>query len=238
MKSLMPVCFVVICVTVNGCTHEASEKNEPIAAAVAPTKPTDEVPAPVATKPDATDLAAAEPAEPSQSDAIAPAEWLELHEIALGRPGSNAWRNAVIRLKEVGDGISFDLLRKLKSPQLTDDDRQAILETMAAIEQRLDREDDATTVALLKTRLERAALADLTCHRLEGPLVPWTLKYIHARAQHPPVRDKLEQLRAEYKATAKNETDAETEYGYMSDRIQAYIARVLKESDDGFEATR
>jgi hypothetical protein len=216
-----------------GCSRESIETASPktASAKLSQTSEQGEIPpGPAAESPTAL-------AEPLQSEAVAPPEWLQLHLTSIRVPGSPDWRNALITLKEVGDGISVEYLRKLDSSKLADDNRRALEDTIAVIQMRMEHEDDATTVALLQTRLERAAYADLMCHPMEGTLVPWTLKFISARAGHPQVRAKLMQLRSNYAPAA----NTETAFSSMTERVPDYITRLLKDGkdgDDGLDAKR
>jgi len=63
-----------------------------------------------------------------------------LHLAAASAPGSRYWQEAVLKLQQVGDGISVEYLQKMKVSQLKDDDQRIVQETIAAIEQRLNDE--------------------------------------------------------------------------------------------------
>jgi len=223
MRFALPACLALLGVVFNGCSRPTIEEARPAAASVVPSQTTDE-----RATTDRADESPGESPGQGQAETVAPAEWVALHLAAVSAPGSRNWQEAVLKLQQVGDGISVEYLRRIKVSQLKEDDQRILQETIAAIERRLKDEDDATAVALLQTRLERAAYADLTCNPLEGTLVPWTLKYVGARANHPPVRARLEQLRANYDP---DET-AETESSWMTARVQVYITRLLNNSND------
>lgn len=123
-------------------------------------------------------------------------EYLYLHRIA-GTPANTNWSNAIATLAVKGDAFTLRALEKVKEGGVSADQAHAIGLTSAKIHARLAKEGTNPPPSELIARLERAALADIVCHPLEGALVPWALASVRPQTGRPEVMAALEKIQAD-----------------------------------------
>ena len=166
-----------------------------------------------------------------------PDAYLTLHETAL-RVDHPAWKAAVSRLGDVGDGFSLALLEeRIDSGEAKEFATREIERLRARVEGRR-KESPGNVIPAIRVRLERAAWANVTCHELEGELVPWALGSIREHAGDPAVREHLEKLRASYAPTVVNAASFRAANFQAADfadpakrRVASYIDRILVKPD-------
>ena len=149
-------------------------------------------------------------------------EYLHLHGL-INTPTNANWSNAVVRLADTGDGFTLIAFENVKRGELSPEAARLIEAASARINERLKREGTNPAPAVLTGRLERAALADITCHSLETSLVPWTLKSVRPHMKRAEVRTALEKLSAR-QLPEKEEASMEAAY---RDRLAIYAKRLL-----------
>ena len=160
---------------------------------------------------------------------ITPQAWTRLHRIAL-HPESPEWKEAIQALQTAGDGFTVEHLKRIKTENMSADDRDLLRSSLAAISERVSGEDEQTAADLVLPRLERAAYCDLTSNPLETVLVQWTLTKLRSQVHLAQVRARLEDIGANYRPDVESDhSDVEPDavYGAMSERVPVYVSRVL-----------
>ncbi len=160
---------------------------------------------------------------------ITPQAWARLHRIAL-HPESPEWKEAIQALQTAGDGFTVEHLKRIKTENMSADDRDLLRSCLAAINERVSDEDEQTAADLVLPRLERAAYCDLTSNPLETVLVQWTLSKLRSQVHLAQVRARLEDISANYRPDVESDhSDVEPDaiYGAMSERVPVYVSRVL-----------
>lgn len=97
-------------------------------------------------------------------------------------------------LSRQGDGGSLGFLRALKTPDLTVPQVKVVERTIQAIKKRLASDESKVPVGTFVERLERAALADVVCHRMEPTLVAWAKKTVQAQIGRSELRMAVERM--------------------------------------------
>ncbi len=149
-----------------------------------------------------------------------PREYLNLHHAAM-TPGDDAWRTAVARLAVVGDGFTLQYLTRVDKSTLSPEDKKLLESTVEKIGERTANRNAAQVAAVIQTRFERAAVADLQCDPLESELKLWTLDSIRSHRDTPEIRKELERIRDHY------ESDQKLTYGSVILRVRSYAESLL-----------
>ncbi|HEY3964514.1 MAG TPA: hypothetical protein VGM05_08205 [Planctomycetaceae bacterium] len=160
---------------------------------------------------------------------ITPQAWARLHRIAL-HPDSPEWKEAIQALQSAGDGFTVEHLKRIKTDNMSVEDRDLLRSSLAAINERVSDEDEQKAADLVLPRLERAAYCDLTCNPLETVLVQWTLSKLRSQAHLAKVRARLEEIGANYRPDVEidhSDVEPDAVYGAMSERVPVYVSRVL-----------
>lgn len=157
-------------------------------------------------------------------------EYLRMHS-AAGQTESPDWPRSLDNLVEKGDRGSLLFLKDLAMSKL-EPSKLALLErTIAVLEGKVASSDAQVPVNILMQRLERAALADVTCHRLEVTQVAWAKKSAKAQLERPEVREALDKLvRAFTQAeqAGKDSTSDKLDSAYRA-RLAEYARSLLKQ---------
>jgi hypothetical protein len=151
-----------------------------------------------------------------------PKEYVELHDSAAN-PKDAKWADSMRRLATVGDAFTVEHLKVLDGQKLDARQGGILKDTLAAVRERMAKEDLQTFTKLIQTRLERAGWADLMCDKLEGKIVPWTLKFIQSRADSPEVVAELKRIHEHYVPS----TECKTWFSSMRERVPSYAAGIL-----------
>jgi hypothetical protein len=189
-----------------------------------------EAPAAACLDPDMAEVAALATADPTKAS-VTPTQWLALHGTAT-RPQAKDWSEAVIQLAVAGDAFTLQQLQALDRSKLSPEQQTVLDDTLGSIAARADTA--ASVAADARSRLERAAWADLRCDLLEEPLVEWTGHSIAAFTSDPAVRAELERLRDGY---APEGLDASTT-ARMSGRVRGWAQALLESPDPDLTATK
>jgi hypothetical protein len=146
-------------------------------------------------------------------------------------PAHPAWKAAVSRLGDIGDGFAIEHLSRPRDLPATE---AAVLKsTISRIAERVKDESRllagdegqyvATARLIVRKRLEATAYVDLACDPLEASLVPWTIRMTREQAQEgPAVRAVLAEIR-----DGKVKPDA-ARSGALNDRVKAFAVTILK----------
>ncbi len=152
--------------------------------------------------------------------------YVELHDIALA-PDHPAWKAALARLGELGDGFTLARLASLDGAGLTGEERghleaqrERIVERERALESSI-----TTSTDRVRELLERAAWADLRCHPLEGELREWSLATVRRWSAIPEVRAALQELAQGYEPDPW--LDPGSPYGGMRERVRDYARGLI-----------
>jgi len=162
---------------------------------------------------------------------------LAAHRIALDWQHEQ-WLETVADLGRHGDRFSLELFKSIDSDSLTVTQREMLDRVTHQIRTRHDGMNDNQFVAYVQTRLERAALSDLSCGRLESTLVPWTLKTIRSHASRPAVHEELERVRDSYVPSGPVPAMIGGQRGlpHLQARVREYARRAL--DADGSSAAK
>ena len=150
-------------------------------------------------------------------------EYLQLHRFA-DSPTNAHWSNILARLAKTGDGFTVRTLEAAKTQSPSVENSRLIDQTVGEINERLAKEGTNPPPAVLVRRLERAALADITCNFLETSLVPWALASVRSQMQRPEVKSAIEKLSA-YQPAANEKAGLEAAY---KGRLAQYAKGLLK----------
>lgn len=153
-------------------------------------------------------------------------DYLDEHRHLVEREGK--WVETMAGLSSTGDAFSLFLLHKIDSKSLNAADTEVLTKVIQQIEHRRRPAGDTLRMKEISPMLFRAAVADLTCHRMEHTLKPWVIEKLQAQAAaEPAIRQYLIELR-EHPSVPEGE-DQQT-WGSVSERIQQYIDQILKSS--------
>lgn len=158
----------------------------------------------------------------SKQDNVTAAEYLRLHNAAM-LPTSSAWSNSVARLAQTGDRFTIIILKELNPDNLGAADSELLHRTLQQIRTRVERGNQRLDPGELQLMLERAALADLNCDKLESILVPWTLETIRKDSNSDSIKTELERIRDLYVPSAQKPTA----FGSMQKRVRDYAQQIL-----------
>ncbi len=124
-----------------------------------------------------------------------PDEYLDKH-LVLTQPDSADWKAATEWLRTEGNQYTLFLMESIPRNQLTEKQTQWLLD----LDARLRTNHKAVSLDPLEVQflLERAAYADLICHRLEYSLRNWTLHYIRKFREMPEIHTELARIRDHY----------------------------------------
>lgn len=129
-------------------------------------------------------------------------DYLRMHT-AAAEFQSPEWEKSLRTLVEKGDWGSVLFLKELKTFRMEALKLAAVERAITDLEKKSSVDNAQVPVSTLVQRLERAALADVTCHRLERTMVEWAMKTARAQIGRPEVRKALETLVSEGKTDTK-----------------------------------
>ena len=139
-------------------------------------------------------------------------------------PTNAHWSNSLARLAVIGDGFTVRTLEVVKGRDPLVENARLLDRTIEKIKERLAKEGTNPPPRVLVERLERAALADVTCHFLETSLVPWALSSVRPEMNRAEVKSAVEKL-SSYQATMNEKSGLESAY---QGRLALYAKRLLK----------
>lgn len=158
-------------------------------------------------------------AAPDQAQA-----YLQMHT-AVTRTESPTWTASLHELEKKGDYGTVLFLKELSARELDPAQQRAVDRVVSVLESRTKTAEQKLSVRTLVERLERAALADVSCHRLEITLVRWAQRTVRGETGRPEVRAALEELaRGADRETGPTGLDD----AYRS-RLASYARTLLKE---------
>lgn len=160
-------------------------------------------------------------------------DYLRLHT-AVAQTKVPTWKGSLHTLEKEGDYGSLLFLKDLTGAKLDDDQKQSIAEATKRLASRTKNQEDKVSVDTLVKRLERAALADVTCHRLEVTLVRWARQTTKAQIGRSEVRKAMERL-AQLGDGEKGPTGMDDAYRM---RLAEYARGLLKEGSQFDAVTR
>ncbi|MBL9169109.1 MAG: hypothetical protein JNN07_15320 [Verrucomicrobiales bacterium] len=149
--------------------------------------------------------------------------YLRMHTLAAQTTNPD-WEQSMNELSRQGDGGSLGFLKALKAPDLTAAQAKVVERTIQAIKKRLVSDESMVPVGTFVERLERAALADVVCHRMESTLVSWAKKTVQTQMGRSELRMALERM--------ANENDKPTNTSGLDatyrQRLATYARGLLK----------
>ncbi len=154
--------------------------------------------------------------------------YLELHGLAADS-AHPAWRAALGRLGDLGDGFTLQRLEKIPVATLRPEDRAHLERERARIAEREAALESALSESVHRVRevLERAAWADLACHPLETSLKEWAFATVARWRATSEIRAALEELARSYEPQAG--VDPESPFGGLRERVRSYARELLSE---------
>ena len=153
---------------------------------------------------------------------LSPEEYLARHQ-DLVQTDQN-WVEILSKFGTTADPFTLHLLRKIDTAKLYPKEAELLKDVLQQIEN--IRRPDPETLRLheIGPLLYRTSVADLSCHRLEGELVNWTITTLKAQSKVPEFRLHLIELRKKPSVPAGGDKQ---EYGSAAERIQEYIDEIL-----------